>query len=315
MSTTARRSRKGASGHPPKRETVLQLTAQGDLTVLYHIQRTPRPDSVRKMSGKNYNPDKEGVLTVARIVGGKNAGVLHVLDGGTRWRAKSDDPTYLFWTVISPMTEQEAAAATYAFNNEQRHHNAYQSHVIGVAAKFARSLALEEALRRIGIRVNDGSSTRGSIGSIKACERIMSDAYQATFATRDGEVIFPDITTEGRWEMAIQRLVDVLTLTREVYDDWTAHDGDFIQAVGALWSLNEAKFQRATVRRRFVTTLGRRDVPWLRMRAQELRTNYGGSESRGKDIARVIVMSCHNRGLSPDSPSWLTKPRSPRLDG
>jgi hypothetical protein len=311
MSTTARRPRKRAGRRPPKRETTLQLTAQRDLAVLYHIQRVPREDRVRKMRD-NYDVEQEGVLLVARITDGPHSGVLHIFDGGTRWLAKADEPDYQFYTVISPMTEQQAAAATYAFNNEQRHHTPYQSHVVGLAAKFALNVAMQEAFDRIPVQPVERSSTRGSIASIKACERIMKDAYQSTFATKGGEVVYPDIAEDDRWEFAIQRLVDVLTLTREAYSDWTAHDADMVQAIAALWSLNVDKIERRRVRSRLVRVLGEHLVSWYRVKAQEMHTTYGGSESRGKTMGRIVATN-YNKSLQPDSELWLARPKS-KLD-
>lgn len=293
-------------GKPPE----FKLVARKDLSVLYHLQRTPRDDRVRKMR-EHWDESKRGVLLVARISEGPHKGVLHVYEGGTRWAAKDADPNYQFYCVIESMTEKEAAAATFAFNNEQRHHTPYQSYLVGLAAEFPLNLAMRDAFAEVGVEARERSSTRGTIAAIKASERILRDTYTATFAHKDGTLLYPFLDDGERWDIAIERLVAILHLTREAYSDETAHDADMIQAVAALWVLNPEKILMPAVRRRLITKLDEHTVAWYRVKAQEMHETYGGSESRGRTMARIIAMS-FNRGLRTPKHA-LVRPKS-KLD-
>jgi hypothetical protein len=305
MAETLARSR----GKSPtkQRKKVFKLMRRDDLTVIQQgthggkLQRTPRDTRVRGMRGEHYMESKEGELKVAHITDGPHKGANHIIDGGTRWLAKEDEPDYEFYCVIEEMTEREAAEATHVFNNEQRRHTAYQGHLIGIAAEFPLDLAMEDAFSRVGVTPDERSSTRDRIAAIKASERILLDAYKAN---------------DGQWEPAIARLVDVLTLAREAYLDHTAHDADFIQALAVLWALNKDGHSLAQprVRDRLVKTLRRRPdgVADYRFMAQQAhRTgSFGGSESRGTAMARFIARDHNGARLTPDSPLWIEWPRS-----
>lgn len=270
------------------KEPGLWLVAQKDLTVLYHIQRVPKDAAIRKLR-REWEDDKAGVLLVALLTDGASKGALHVYDGGTRWMAKGSEPTYRFYCFIKPMTEQDAARATWTFNNEQRRHSAYQSHLVGVAAEFPLSLSLKNVLDRVGLEPWERSSTRERFAAIKAGERILKDTYAKTFAHKGGTLLYPkDTTDDERWDIAIERLLGIIHLMREAYSDATAHDGDMIQAVAALWSLNADKLEQSAVRERLIGTLSERTVAYFRIKAQEEHQTYGGSESRGKTMARIV---------------------------
>lgn len=296
-----------------KRKTEFRLVRQGDLTVVPYLQRVPRTDRVRRMT-ETWDPLKEGILQVAILTDGPLKGAMHVFDGGTRWLAKSAEPDYEFYCAISSMTEREAASATRTFNNEQRRHTAYQAHLVGIAAGFPPDLAMEEAFRRVGVMAEERSSTRKLIAAIKASERILLEAFSAS------RKLDATLSDEERWEQATVRLVNVLELSREAISGKTAHDADMIQAIAVLWTLNEGgnSLDRKPVRARLIKTLAGQEaasgggaVGRYRLMAQNAhRTgSYGGSESRGKAMARFIARDYNNR-LKPESDLWLLWPRS-----
>jgi len=265
--------------------------AQKDLTVVRRIQRQPKAARVKKLSS-NWDPAKEGVLFVAKLTDGPHKGVLHIYDGGTRWEAKADEPDYVFRCLVSPMTEKQAAQAYLAFNNESKRPSAYENYVVGIEAEWPYCLAMQIAFDDLELIAVERSSTRNQIAAIAASRNIVLAAHRVS----------------GDWEMASDRLRDVLVLCRELYDDHTAHDADLIQTVANLWALNPGKLD-GPARNRFIERTGDRRVSRWRMAASDLTASTGGSESRAITMARMLAQH-HNKGLRSDtSVMWLNGPK------
>jgi hypothetical protein len=293
----------------------LRQIAVGDLTVLAHIQRTPRPARVAKIA-REWDESKVGILKVAKITTGRNKGKYHVVDGGTRWKAAElafgDD--YLFWCVVTGGTEFEAAEDFLAANNLSKKPTAYENYMVGLRADVDYCNAMAKAFKAVGVDA-DESSTRTSVGSIAACRRIVDRAEAEAKRTLNGDYS-PEDKQDAAWEYGSDRLRDVLILTREMYLDRPdggprAHDADIIQAVARIWEINPGKLGTNGCRARFVERIAVVRVAEWRHDGQKDTRTYGGSESRATAMARLMCME-HNKRLSPDSPCFLKGPADPK---
>lgn len=299
-------------------EHSLRQIAVRDLMVLEGIQRTPTQARVKKLHD-NWDEAKVGFLQVAELADGPYAGKFHITNGGTRFRAKQDEPDYLFWCVLTaPMTMVQAAEAFHAYNNLSKRPNPYENYRVGLFADTPYCVAIERATKAIGLDVSE-SSTRSAIGSVTACQRIVETAKAKALAdgTITGDPNDPAVE-DAAWQFGSDRLRDVLVLTREMYvkgtsEDHRAHDADLIQAVARIWDLNPGKLGNGA-RSRFISKASLRSVPEWRYLAQQHEKmhslSYGGSESRAISIARLMC-EAHNKLLRnrEQSREWLDGPR------
>src|SRR3954464_9159462 len=127
----------------PDRGELRHLPAK-DLTVIAAIQRQPSPSRVRQFQGERWSDAKTGILSVARIKDGEYKGKLHIVDGGTRWKAKvDDDANYVFPCYVRDMTLEQAAQAFLAFNKDSMKPSAFARFQVGVRAGDKYALAIK----------------------------------------------------------------------------------------------------------------------------------------------------------------------------
>jgi len=212
----------------PDRGELRHLTAK-DLTIIPAIQRRPTDARVRQFRGDRWDEAKAGLLQIARISDGEYEGRLHVVDGGTRLKAKMEDgdENYTFPCYIRSMTFEEAAKAFLAYNKDSMKPSAFARYQVGVRAREHSALAMEAALDSIPLIASPSSSTFGGDGetgdfaAIAAAERIVMKTYSA----------------EGDWEKASEMLAWCIRIGRRAYPQHgvpgTAfgHDADIIQAI------------------------------------------------------------------------------------
>lgn len=301
-----------SSTSSPDRGELRHLPAK-DLTVIAAIQRQPSPARVRQFQGEKWNEAKTGILSVARISEGEYKGRLHIVDGGTRWKAKMDDgdENYVFPCYVRDMTLEEAAQAFLAFNKDSMKPSAFARYRVGVRAGEDAALAMQRAFEKVPVVASQSMSTYGDnndpgdFAAIAAGERIVLTAYKA----------------EGDWDKASDLLAWCITLGRKAYpqhgDPGTAHghDADIIQAIARIGMLNpivigdsdrEANLARAinswfgTGERntKLFKTNQRMEPSHWKVALVEATKSHGGSSSRGQQLAKLLVTN-HNRKFKP----------------
>lgn len=297
----------------PDRGELRHLPAK-DLTVIAAIQRQPSPARVRQFQGEKWNEAKTGILSVARISDGEYKGRLHIVDGGTRWKAKINDggENYMFPCYVRDMTLEDAAKAFLAFNKDSMKPSAFSRYTVGVRAGEPAALAVKAALESIPLTPNpsaslygNGDGTAGDFAAFAAAERIVLKTY----------------AVEGDWDKASDLLAWSIKIGRRAYPQHgqpgTAfgHDADIIQAIARIGADNPLVLgddQREHNLTHAVSTwLGTGDVNtklfktgatmepshWKIELMRETK-NHGGSSSRGQVLAKLIVRN-HNRSLTP----------------
>ena len=271
---------------PAKRYECLPCSA---LDVIIEIQREPTPQRLSQL-GAIWNDARAGILLVAQITDkGVYHNTLHIYDGGTRWRVakKLFGEDYEFDCFIRPMTLQEAAVEFLAENRDSMNPHFFYQYRVGLVAKEPVMLAIEGALKRVGVVAGTSSSygngQPGSVGSLKACERIISNHAKA--GGKKGQIAY---------SAAAQRLADVLDVSRSIYNDKSAHNADLIQAIARLWALNEDKFKVEANVKRFVTTTGSMTLDAWNSQTTSAR-KLGGSESRSTYLAYFIRRQYNKR--------------------
>lgn len=275
---------------------VAEVVRARELTVVSRIQRIPSDDRVRRLA-MSWDKLKCGPLVVAFLTDGRDKGVYHICDGGTRWRAKTStvvlpelrDPEYRFFCFIKEMTEVDAARLFQALNRDSMKPSAADNHKVDVVAGDLRALTIEAAVTRHGLVVGNGTSygddqTPGVVAAVRAMERIADDGF-------------------GRWKswpQVEEHLYWVLAITRRCYTDSRAHHADLIQAVAWLGALNaqlHADVKQQDALEMTIRALGLNE--WL-LRAQQTKANEqaatsGGSRQRSVYLARALVAAA-NRG-------------------
>lgn len=296
----------------PDRGKLLHLPAK-DLTVIPTIQRQPSAARVRIFQGEKWDEAKTGILQVARVIDGEYAGRLHIVDGGTRWKAKMDDgdENYMFPCYIRDMTYEEAAKAFLAYNKDSMKPSAYAKYNVGVRAGEPAALAIKKALEMIPVTPSPSVSSFGDEGrpgdfaAFAAADRIVQKAY--------GE--------EADWDKASELLAWSIKVGRRAYPQHGqpgaahGHDADTIQAIAKIGMANplimdddqrEGQLARAistwlgnTERAQRLWKRGMKMEPshWKVELMAEMK-NHGGSASRGNVLARLIVRN-HNREMVP----------------
>jgi len=298
----------------PDRGQLLHLPAK-DLTVIAAIQRHPSPARVRQFQGEKWNEAKTGILQVARITDGEYKGRLHIVDGGTRWKAKVEDgnENYMFPCYVREMTVEEAAKAFLALNKDSMKPSAFARFQVGVRAGEPAALAVKNALELIPLNPNPSASTfgdpdngdPGDFAAFAAAERIVTQVYK----------------TEADWGRASELLAWSLRMGRRAYPQHGqpgaahGHDADMIQAIARIGMGNplvidddkrEGNLARAINRWAGNTTATQK--LWKRNQKMEpshwkvelmsKTKNHGGSSSRGNVLASLIVTN-HNRDSKP----------------
>jgi hypothetical protein len=292
----------------------LQFLPAKNLTVIAAIQRQPSPSRVRQFQGEKWNESKTGILQVARISDGEYKGRLHIVDGGTRWKAKINDgdENYMFPCYVRDMTLEEAAKAFLAFNKDSMKPSAFSRYVVGVRAGEPVALAMKSAFELVPVSPNasvstfgDNNGTMGEFAAIAAAERIVTTAYKA----------------EGDWDKGSDLLAWSISTGRRAYpqfgDPGTAHghDADIIQAIASIGMLNPLVIgedeREHNVTRAINTWLGQGErntklfkygqtmepAHW-KVALVDATKNLGGSSSRGQTLAKLIITN-HNRELKP----------------
>jgi len=270
-----------------------------DLEVLEHIQREPKQSRINSMVRQGWQQKKQGILLVARITDGDHEGVLHVYDGGTRWRVgrRTVGDDYVLPCWVEDLTEAEAAERFDIFNSESKKPSAYDHYKVGIAYDEPHQTAIKRALDSLLLVGADGISSYGNgepgeVSALATCKRIVQGAYREHKTLPEGE----------RWEAASDRLAEVLGILRDAYTDSTAHDGDMMTAVARLRSTHGDMSEET--RRHLVATLASATVPRWRSLANTLKDTAGGSESRGNFVAQLVATE-HNRS-APDNAKLRT---------
>jgi hypothetical protein len=296
----------------PDRGELRHLPAK-DLTVIATIQRQPSPARVKQFQGDKWDEAKTGILSVARISDGEYKGRLHIVDGGTRWKAKmmDGDENYMFPCYVKDMTFEGGAKAFLAFNKDSMKPSAFARFQVGVRAGEHSALAIKRALESIPLHPNPSASTygdeesTGDFAAIAAAERIAMKAYAA----------------EGDWEKASDLVAWCIRIGRRAYPQHGqpgsahGHDADIIQAIASIGMANplvfgdderEGKLARAINRwngtgeantKLFKTGQLMEPAQW-KVELINKTKNHGGSSSRGQVLARLIVTN-HNRDTTP----------------
>ncbi len=296
----------------PDRGELRHLPAK-DLSIISAIQRKPTDARVRKFRGERWDEAKTGILQVARISDGEYAGRLHVVDGGTRLKAKMEDgeENYMFPCYVRNMTFEEAAKAFLAYNKDSMKPSAFARYQVGIRAREEAALAMEAAFASIPVDPSMSSSTFGGNGvpgefaAIAAAERIVQKTY----------------AVEGDWDKASEMLAWCINMGRRAYPQHgqpgTAygHDADIIQAVHRIGMSNPLVIGDEERERKLAhaistwTGTGERNTKLFKtgqimepshwkVALVEATKNLGGSSSRGDALARLIVTN-HNRDMKP----------------
>jgi hypothetical protein len=296
----------------PDRGQLLHLPAK-DITVIPAIQRQPSPARVRQFQGDKWNEAKTGILQVARITDGEYAGRLHIVDGGTRWKAKIDDgdEQYMFPCYVRKMSFEDAAKAFLAYNKDSMKPSAFARYTVGVRAGEPAALAVKAALESIPLIPNPSVSSFGEDGepgdfaAFAAAERIVVRAYGDT----------------NDWDNASELLAWCIGIGRQAYPQHGqpgaafGHDADTIQAIARIGMANPVVIdddQRERHLARAINTwngTGERNTKLFKTNAKmepshwkiELMNqmkNHGGSSSRGQFLAKLFVTN-HNRKFTP----------------
>ncbi len=275
----------------------------GDLTVLEHIQRIPKESRVRSMAKNGWQPKKEGILLVAKIAGGSHAGTLHIYDGGTRWRVGlqtvGEDYSIPCW--VEDMSEAEAAEKFDIFNSESKKPTPYDHYKVGIAYGEPHQTAIKRALDSLGLEAGEkasyGNGEPGRVAALAACKRVVTGAYKSHRDVDDDD---------KRWQLASERLAEVLEALRDAYTDEDAHDADMIQAVARLRTQHGRFSQKA--RRHLVNTIGSATATrWRSLARSDMEQtggSQGGSESRANFIATLLATE-HN-GSAPNGAELRT---------
>jgi hypothetical protein len=291
----------------------LRLLPAKQLTIIKAIQREPTSARVRQFQGERWNEHKTGILSVARITEGEYTGRLHIVDGGTRWRAKINDgdENYVFPCYVRNMTLEEAAQAFLAFNKDSMKPSAFARYQVGVRAGEESALAMKRAFDAVPVNPSQSTSTfgdnnvAGDFSAIAAAERIVTTAYKA----------------DGDWDKASDLLAWCIKIGRQAYPqhgyNGTAHghDADIVQAIARIGMLNPLVIndeQRERNLARAINTwmgTGERNTKLFKtgqtmepahwkVALVEATKSHGGSSSRGQQLAKLLVTN-HNRKLKP----------------
>jgi|GEM_PF-2414615 len=312
MSTTVATPDRGTSVTTPDRGQLLHLPAK-DLTVLKTIQREPSPARVRQFQGDKWNEEKTGILQVARIDAGEYKGRLHIVDGGTRWKAKIEDGdvNYMFPCYVRDMSFEEAAKAFLAYNKDSMKPSAFAKFAVGVRAGEHAPLAVKKALESIPLTPNPSVSSfgdadkTGDFAAFAAADRIVQRAYAED----------PD------WDNAADLLAWSIRMGRQAYPQnghpgaAFGHDADTIQAIAKIGLANPLVIgdneRERNLTQSINTWLGsteslqklfkyrsRMEPSHWKVELMRVTKNHGGSLSRGNVLADLIVKN-HNRKHTP----------------
>jgi len=296
----------------PDRGELRHLPAK-DLTVIAAIQRQPSPSRVRQFQGERWNDAKTGILSVARITDGEYTGRLHIVDGGTRWKAKMNDgdENYMFPCYVKDMTLEGAAQAFLAFNKDSMKPSAFARYGVGVRAGEPSALAMKRAFEAVPVIPSQSVSTfgddnvPGDFAAIAAAERIVTTVYKA----------------EGDWDKASDLLTWTIGIGRRAYPQHghpgtaLGHDADIIQAIAAIGMQNPLVIgddrREHNLARAINTWLGTgerntklfkygqaMEPSHWKVALVDATKNHGGSSSRGSALAKLLVVN-HNRDMKP----------------
>lgn len=269
----------GGSRKPVPVKGDLDLVYAKDMKVLHHIQRRPTESRLRGLAAE-WDESKVGIIQVARITDGVYQGTLHPYDGGTRVASQQSygDPDYVFVAWIRDMTEQEAAEAFLACNNDSRKPAAYFQYTVALEAGHEWAQAIHDATSRVGVTVAEHTTTT-KLSAVQASQRIVHNRAHAS------------------WKDAEDHLVDVLSITMSAYPgSGDAYNADLIQAVSRIVIDNAPVLDRP----RLETTIAAKGVSMWVAAAQAARgaaaATSGGSESRSNTL-RYELMSQYNKRL------------------
>lgn len=299
-----------------RRFGTLELLPAHRLTVISRFQRTPKPARVRALQ-KTWHDWKVGCLHVVLIMDGEYKGKHHIVDGGTRWAAmyglngvEGLDRDYVFPCYVEKADGQRAAELFLAENDESMKPSAFARFRVGTAAKRPASLAVLQALNLHGIVGDESRSIYGDgesgglLSALGACDRIVHNAYHQT----------------GDWDLASSHLSWTLGMTRRAWpqhgsgETAHAHNHDIIQAVAYIGLRNPEVVSDEGKERDLIQALstfykGERKTPpfggmfddrqamkppqWKTAFAWSQKGSFGGSESRGQGMGKLVVQNLH----------------------
>jgi hypothetical protein len=312
MSATVATPSRGTNVTASDRGQLLHLPAK-DLTVLKAIQRDPSPARVRQFQGDRWNEEKTGILQVARIADGEYKGRLHIVDGGTRWKAKIEDGDvqYMFPCYVREMSFEAAAKAFLAYNKDSMKPSAFAKYAVGVRAGEHAALAVKKALDSIPLTPSPSVSSfgdqdkQGDFAAFAAADRIVQRAY--------GQ--------DADWDKATDLLAWSIRMGRQAYPQngqpgaAYGHDADTIQAIAKIGMANPLVIgdseREKNLTNSINTWLGntptlqklfkhrsRMEPSHWKVELMRVTKNHGGSSSRGNVLADLIVKN-HNRKYTP----------------
>lgn len=203
---------------------------------------------------------------------------------------------YVMPCWVEEMSEAEAAEKFDIFNSESKKPTAYDHYKVGIAYGEPYQVAIKRALDELGLVGGEtssyGNGEPGVVAALAACKRVVEGAYKGARDAGNDDL---------RWQLASDRLSEVLGVMRDAYTDDSAHDADMLQAVARLRA-QHGEFGPA-VRRHLVNTIGSTTVSmWrsLAQRVQDQTGSQGGSSSRANFIAQILA-SEHNKTAASDA--------------
>ena len=270
----------------------LEMHPLGALTVIEEIQRVPKDSRLKTLGRHGWQPKKQGILLVARILDGEHKGKLHIYDGGTRYRLglRTVGSSYVMPCWIEDMLLAEAAEKFDIFNSESKKPSAYDHYKVGIAYGEPHQTAIKQALDKLGLvgaeTSSYGNGEPGEVAALVACKNVVNGAVKEHKELPDAD----------RWAAGSDRLVEVLQILRDAYSDPGAHDGDMLQAVARLRTQNGVF--SAETRAHLVEVISRLPVTQWRSMAQSVKEasggSQGGSQSRANFISTLLATE-HNR--------------------
>lgn len=289
-----------------------------------HVLQRKESDTRIQTLASDWDDELVGVIYVAELTDGPEAGRLVVEDGLCRVRAKMDtgvegiepDPEYTFDAAMVKKTVQEVAHRFIGFNKGRKAVPKLDEYRVALSAQADWALAVKRALDAHGLvadrfpRYPNGS--RGTMAAIASCEAAVTKA-----AGREGD-----------WELGATHLELVLRATLASFrphgmverDDIYALNGDLIKAVSALVLRNAEKFYGSKASQfytRLVETLqSHSSTDWISTSTM-LSTSRGaipGSGGRPAYLEALIADRFNRRLRDPERRVTITARMEALLD-
>jgi hypothetical protein len=257
-----------------------------DLTICYGVnvdgqrvvlQRKETDSRIQHLRDE-WDDDLCGILVGHRLTDHPTTpGLLHLGDGGCRWRAKTDtsiegetDKDYLFTLTIEDVTMKESARRHDAINRDRKAESKLDQYLIGLTAEKDWAVEIKLALDNLGLKMDRfpsfGNGHPGTVASVVGCVEAVTRGHGA------------------------EHLHRVLALTRRAFSPtvagnnaYYAHDGDLIKAVSRIWlrGRNPDVLAQERNRLRLAEKLGDRDPSWWKSRSNNLAVRARDTEGVG----------------------------------